>query len=139
MLLESDFNYVLIAAVIVIVIFTIAYKFWRGKPKDKIDKTIIDLNIMIFSSGFMIFVFMLIMPYPSFISPSRLPELIGDSQSNEELLEYAKNLGLALDRLRSIIYFFFLFFVFGLLGSFYQVTKLVSSYRENDNLEAKDE
>ena len=139
MILESGFIYVIFVAAVIIVLFTIGYKFWKGKPKDTIDKTIIDLNIMIFSSGFMIVVFMLLMPYPSFISPSRLPELIGDSQSNVELISYAKNLGLAVGRLRDIIYFFFLLFAFGILGSFYQVTKLVSSLRENNNLEIKDE
>ncbi|WP_340105155.1 hypothetical protein [Rhodohalobacter sp. 8-1] len=136
MILESGFIYVILVAAVIIVLLTISYKFWKGKPKDEIDKTIIDLNIMIFSSGFMIVVFMFLLPFPSFISPSGLPESIGDSQSNEELLSYANNLGLALDRLRDIIYFFFIFIVFGLLGSFYQVTKLVSSLREKDNSES---
>lgn len=136
MIFESNFNLVIISTILIALVFTIGYKFWRGKPKDKIDKTIIDLNIMIFSSGFMIVVFMLLMPYPSFLSSSKLPEMIVDSQSNEELLAYAKNLGLAFERVRFILYFFFLFFIIGLLGSFYQITKVVSSYREKDNSES---
>ena len=134
---QSGFIYVLFVAIVILLIFTVAYKFWKGKPEDEIEKTIIDMNIMIFTLGFMVVVFMLMLPYPSFLSPSKLPEMIGDSQSNEELLAYAKNLGLAIERVRYIIYFFFLMFGFGLLGSFYQITKLVSSLRENDNSESQ--
>jgi membrane protease YdiL (CAAX protease family) len=129
---QSDFIYVLFVAIVSVVIFVVAYKFWKGKPKDDFEKTIIDMKIMIFILGFMVAVLMLLLPYPSFLNPSGLPETLGDPQSSEELLSYAKNLGLALERMRDIIYFFLLFFITGLLVSLYQVTKQVSNLRNKD-------
>ena len=133
---QSHFISVLFVAIVIVLIFVVAYKFWKGKPEDEIEKTLIDMKIMIFTLGFLLVVLMLMLPYPSFLSPSKLPEMIGDSQSNEELLAYAKNLGLAFERIRFILYFFFLFFITGLLTSFYQITKVVSSYIKNDNSES---
>lgn len=73
------------------------------------------------------------------LNPLVLPETIGDIQSNTQLLWYAKDFGLAAERMRDLLYFFFLFFVFGFLGALYQVTKVVSSYREKGDFESPED
>lgn len=83
----------------------------------------------------MVAILMLMLPYPSFITPSGLPDTIGDSQSSEELLTYVKDLRSALDRMRDILNFYFLFFVFGFFGAVYQVKKAYHNLRKRNDAE----
>jgi len=126
MLFESNFYYVLGAALIIVLIFTIGYKFWKGIPDNEFEKSLMDLKIMLFSISFLAFIFMLMLPSPPFLNPLTVPETIGDSRSNEQLLSYVKDLSLAVERIRDVIHYFLLIFVVGFLGAVYQVTKVYS-------------
>lgn len=137
MLFESNFFEALFGALLVGLIFTIAYKFWGGVKTDEVEKAILNFKISTVSTGFMCMFLLILLPSPTLTSIGS--QSISDIQSSGEVLGYLQNYESAISRTTQVLHFFIFFFVWGFLSSVYYVTKLFDKMREKELLQNRKE
>jgi len=128
MLFESNFFQILLLAFLIVLVFTVAYKFWAGVKTNEVDKAIQNLKISIFTTGFISLVLWFLLPTPAFSAFG--PQSVSDIQSSEEILAYLQNYNKAITRTTQVVYFFIFIFVWGFLSSIHYLIKVVSKLRE---------
>lgn len=130
MFIDSELYLILGLAIILVLIFTIGFKFWEGEKQDELDKAISLLKINIFGVGFLSIVLWFMLPITSTLSTFGFPETINEIQSNEQLLDYLQKYNKAIVRTTEIVYWFIFIFVWGFLTSLYSIIKTFKSLRE---------
>ncbi|REL33547.1 hypothetical protein DYD21_09030 [Rhodohalobacter sp. SW132] len=130
MFIDSELYLILGLAIILVLIFTIGFKFWEGEKQDELDKAISLLKINIFGVGFLSIVLWFMLPITSTLSTFGFPETINEIQSNEQLLDYLQKYNKAIVRTTEIVHWFIFIFVWGFLTSLYSIIKTFKSLRE---------